>query len=238
MRLADFASLAAKRERRLRWAAFGPVIVLVAGVLPCAFWNREWRAFLGGHFSSTAADVLMVLPPILLTLFTLPLILPRVRRVDREARIPCPNCGHGLSDSAMVIASKACPECKQRVIDEVPAVSAYEGMDLALFQHTARQFKRSSAIAVFVPLTVGWLALFALIIWGPLSRLPEALRPWPLFIPVMGTFAWLLWWSRRLERRFALPCPHCQKNLAESLRVVEPTGHCPFCGERVIKRQN
>jgi len=43
------------------------------------------------------------------------------RRIDRNLGIPCPHCAKSLTNSKpIVIASKNCPYCGMKVIDDNP----------------------------------------------------------------------------------------------------------------------
>jgi hypothetical protein len=88
-------------------------------------------------------------------------------------------------------------------------------------------------------------ALLCVIIYAPfqkrietrLSNVPlgEVLSVVPMGLGLLIAFAALIPVSRRVDRKFGVPCPHCGTSLIESHRIVIASRNCFHCGKRVLE---
>jgi len=63
--------------------------------------------------------MLAVLPMAVPTVLAFMLIIPLARRIERQSGIACPHCAKALANhKAIVIASRNCPCCGKKVIDD------------------------------------------------------------------------------------------------------------------------
>lgn len=119
MNIPEFSRSADIYLKRSTIACMGPL--LVALVIICAYapFQKRFEAFLSTRFESFAVDVLVVVPMALPMILAIASMIPMSNWIERKSGIACRNCGKALANhKAIVIASKSCPYCGRRVLEE------------------------------------------------------------------------------------------------------------------------
>lgn len=117
-------------------------------------------------------------------------------------------------------------------------------MELSEFRRKADTYHRRTALSFILPLCA---ALLWLLVYAPCRpcvesilrvrlapHLIEAVLAALILCPVLLAFVVMIPLIRHTNRRFGLPCPHCQKHLADHSRIVIASRNCPCCGQRVL----
>jgi hypothetical protein len=121
MRISEFNRAAGVYRKRSFIACIAPFAIALVCLITYAPFQQRFESFLSARLDAFAVDVLSVLPMAVPTVLALILIIPLARRIERQLGIPCPHCGKALANhQAIVIASRNCPCCGKRVIQEAP----------------------------------------------------------------------------------------------------------------------
>jgi endogenous inhibitor of DNA gyrase (YacG/DUF329 family) len=124
MSIPEFNRAAKVWQKRSATAILVPGAILIVCGMACAPFHQRFESFLATKFDSFAADILAVLPLGLAVIIMLLCIVWLTGRVERQFGIPCPHCAKALAaHNAIVIASRNCPYCGKRVIDDDDAKS-------------------------------------------------------------------------------------------------------------------
>jgi hypothetical protein len=119
MSIPEFNRAADLYNKRSFIAILGPSAVCLLCVFAYMPFQRGFESFLSTRFGSFTVDVLTTLPMCLPTIIMILWIVWLSRRIERQAGIPCPHCAKSLAGArAIVVASRNCPFCGKRVIDE------------------------------------------------------------------------------------------------------------------------
>ena len=119
--MSEFSRAAANYQKRSAIVCVTPFALGILCVVIYAPFQRRFEAFLAGRFSSTLADVLVVLPMGLPLLLALASLIPLGRKIERTAGVLCPHCSKQIAGfKPIIIASKNCPYCGRRVLDDTP----------------------------------------------------------------------------------------------------------------------
>lgn len=121
MRKEEFIQ-AAKRYNRRALVVFS--IPSLVAILLAIFYKpfENWFGnFLGRRISGPVPEILKLLPIVAVIAAAIGAIIPLTRRNDREMGVACPRCGKPLATfKAIVVASKNCPFCGAKVLDDTP----------------------------------------------------------------------------------------------------------------------
>lgn len=83
--------------------------------------QHRLEAYLGSRFTGPTSDILAVMPFVLPVTIGFGLLIPLGRQIERKLGVACPHCGKTLSNfRAIVVASKNCPHCGMKVLEENP----------------------------------------------------------------------------------------------------------------------
>lgn len=117
-------------------------------------------------------------------------------------------------------------------------------MKLNDFRQKANTYHRRTALSCILPLCAAFIWLVVYVPCRPCveakvkawfaSAWAEALLAALILCPVLLAFIVMIPLTRRTNRRFGLPCPHCQKYLVDHSRIVIASRNCPYCGQRVL----
>jgi DNA-directed RNA polymerase subunit RPC12/RpoP len=119
MRISEFSRAAGVYQKRSTIGCIAPLSIALVCLLAYAPFQKRFESFLSSRFDSSSTDVITVLPMALPTVLAVLLIVPLARRVERQAGIACPHCAKALANhKAIVIASRNCPHCGGRVIED------------------------------------------------------------------------------------------------------------------------
>ena len=119
MRISEFNRAASSYHKRSAIACVVPLSIGLLCLLAYAPAKQRFEAFLSTRFDAATVDILTVLPMALPTVLAFLLIIPLARRIDRQFGIACTHCGKPLANhKAIVIASRNCPYCGKRVLEE------------------------------------------------------------------------------------------------------------------------
>src|SRR5262245_45971621 len=119
VRLSEFSRAAADYQKRSAILCVTPLVLALLCIVLYAPFQRRFEAFLIGRVNPTLADVLVVLPMGLPVLLAWVYLIPLSRKIERSSGIFCPHCSKQLAGfKPIIIASKNCPHCGRRVIDD------------------------------------------------------------------------------------------------------------------------
>jgi hypothetical protein len=97
----------------------GPILIGLVGMLVLGTFRDQLGTFLSKYLGSASGEVVAALlfgSPVLLAFA---FVIPLLRRVDLQLGVQCPNCNKQLAEcSHIVIASRNCPFCGNRVLEE------------------------------------------------------------------------------------------------------------------------
>ena len=117
--ISDFNRAADVYRKRSVIACIAPFAIALVCLLAYAPVNEHFESYLSTRLDAFAVDVLCVLPMAVPTVLAFILLIPLARRIERQSGIPCPHCGKALANyKAIVIASRNCPCCGKRVIED------------------------------------------------------------------------------------------------------------------------
>ena len=115
----EFNQCAVRYTKRSLIACLTPLGILLVLVSAYAPFSRKFEAWLASKFGATQADLLATAPYALVTILAFGALIVFARRVDRQFGIACAHCKKPLINFRhVVIASRNCPYCGKRVIEE------------------------------------------------------------------------------------------------------------------------
>jgi DNA-directed RNA polymerase subunit RPC12/RpoP len=119
MSISEFSHAASAYQKRTVVVGVVPLLVGLGCLIAYAPFQGRFESFLSSRFDGFWVDMLAVLPMALPTALALLLIIPIARRIERSSGIACPHCTKALAaHKAIVIASRNCPYCGRRVIED------------------------------------------------------------------------------------------------------------------------
>jgi DNA-directed RNA polymerase subunit RPC12/RpoP len=121
MRKDQFIEAAAHYNTRALIPCVIPLLLGVACEAVYSPFYHRFEAYLDLRFAGTTSAILAVMPVALPATVALCLIIPLSRRMEQKLGVPCPHCGKALACyKGIVIASKNCPHCGMKVLDDNP----------------------------------------------------------------------------------------------------------------------
>jgi hypothetical protein len=174
---------------------------------------------------------------------------------DRRTRLRCPECKKSLlklNEAPSVIASRACPHCKARIIDDsnydAPNNSPIDTSQVEDWKALVKWHRPGLALLLifaFMMLSFAFLAirediLLRILGWcwiatgGNVGATELLFWLIVLGIPVSPAMlvCFALW--RRTSCDSRLRCPHCGKCMFDKAHLVTETQNCYHCGHRVL----
>ena len=119
MRMSEFSRAAGAYQRKSIFACLAPFLIALICLFAYVPFQHRLEGYLSSRFSATVVDVLTVTPMALPVVLAVASLIPLGRRIERRAGIACSHCGKGLAGyKAIVIASRNCPHCGKRVIED------------------------------------------------------------------------------------------------------------------------
>jgi DNA-directed RNA polymerase subunit RPC12/RpoP len=118
----EFISATKTYQKRSLAYLFVPLLLVGVFMIACAPLRQSLQGHLASYFSETMSDfltgVVLGLPLILLFVCLIPLS----QSLERKFGVACPHCGKNLAGTAIykgiVIATRNCPLCGMKVLDE------------------------------------------------------------------------------------------------------------------------
>jgi hypothetical protein len=104
-------------------AGFVRLLILMLFAMVCvatyAPYHDRFEACLDSRFGGPTSNILAIVPAALPVTLAFGLLIPLQRRLERKLGAGCPHCGKNLADfRGIVIASKNCPFCGLKVLDD------------------------------------------------------------------------------------------------------------------------
>ena len=119
MSISEFSRAASAYQKQSLIACFAPLSLALLCLAAYAPFQKRFESLLSARYGETTVDVLTVLPMAVPTMLALASMIPLARRVERRAGVACPHCSKALANfKAIVIASRNCPNCGKRVIED------------------------------------------------------------------------------------------------------------------------
>jgi DNA-directed RNA polymerase subunit RPC12/RpoP len=119
MRISEFSRAASVYQKRSVVACIAPLSIALLLIIAYAPLQHRLESFLSTRINAFAVDLLAALPMALPTVLAFLFIIPLARRIDRQSGIACPHCAKTLANhKAIVIASRNCPYCGKKVIED------------------------------------------------------------------------------------------------------------------------
>jgi DNA-directed RNA polymerase subunit RPC12/RpoP len=119
MRKDQFIKEAASYNRRSTAIFVIPLLLAFGFIIAYGPFQRRFEAYLDSRIAGPVPDILRLLPVAIPFLLALCAIIPLTRRNDRDMGVACPHCGNPLAQfKGIVIASKNCPYCGKKVLDD------------------------------------------------------------------------------------------------------------------------
>ena len=93
-------------------------------ILAYAPFSRKLEAWLTSKLGATQGDLLATVPFAFITILAFGALIILARRVDRHFGIACVHCKKPLINFRYIVAaSRNCPHCGKRVIEEEPSAA-------------------------------------------------------------------------------------------------------------------
>ena len=119
MRKEEFIKAANRFNRRATAIFIIPLLVALAFIIAYGPFQRRFEAYLASKIPGPTPGILQALPVAVPLVIAMGAIIMLTRRNDRDLGVPCPHCRKPLAQlKAIVIASKNCPYCGKKVLDD------------------------------------------------------------------------------------------------------------------------
>ena len=119
MRISEFSLAAGAYQKRSLIACLVPLSLALICILVYAPLQHKFESFLSLRFGASAVDILTILPMAIPLVLAFASMIPLGRRIERQAGVACAQCGKNLANyKAVVIASRNCPYCGKKVIED------------------------------------------------------------------------------------------------------------------------
>jgi len=119
MSILEFNRAAGVCYKRTIIGIVGPGSIAVLCLMAYMPFQQRFESFLSTRFDSFTADILAFLPKGIISISTVLWVVWLAGRIERRYGVPCPHCAKALAgNKAIVIASRNCPYCGKRVIDD------------------------------------------------------------------------------------------------------------------------
>jgi DNA-directed RNA polymerase subunit RPC12/RpoP len=120
VRKEEFIRAANRFNRRATAIFIIPLLVALAFIVAYGPFQRRFEACLAAKVHGPIPGILQALPVGVPLAVAIGAIIMLTRRNDRDMGIACPHCGQPLAQlKAIVIASKNCPYCGKKVLDDI-----------------------------------------------------------------------------------------------------------------------
>jgi DNA-directed RNA polymerase subunit RPC12/RpoP len=117
----QFIKAANSYNRRAAAIFIIPLLLALGFIIAYGPFQRRFEAYLASRIAGPVPSLLKVLPVAVPFLLAVGAMIPLTRRNDRDMGVACPHCGKPLAQfKAIVIASKNCPYCGKKVLDDNP----------------------------------------------------------------------------------------------------------------------
>jgi DNA-directed RNA polymerase subunit RPC12/RpoP len=117
----DFIKAANRYNRRAAAIFAIPLVVALVVAIAYAPCQRQIDAYLVTKIRGKPPEILRLLPWSLPCLVAVAGVILLTRRNDNDMGVACPRCAKPMAHfKAVVIASKSCPYCGTKVLDETP----------------------------------------------------------------------------------------------------------------------
>jgi hypothetical protein len=121
VRKEEFIKAAASHNRRAVAVFLIPLLLAFAFIIAYGPFQRRYEAFLASRIAGPTPKLLKVLPIAVPLLIAIGAMIPLTRKNDRDLGVPCPHCRKPLAQlKSIVIASKNCPYCGAKVLEDTP----------------------------------------------------------------------------------------------------------------------
>ena len=119
MRISEFSRAVGTHAKQSLIAFASPMLIADICLFIYMPFQQHFESFLSTRFNYIAAGVLATAPkagPVILGCIAMFLL---IRRVERKYGLACEHCGKSLAGyKSIVIASRNCPHCGQRVLED------------------------------------------------------------------------------------------------------------------------
>ena len=124
VKLEEFNQSAIRYTKRSLTACLTPLGILLILILAYAPFSRNVETWLTSKYGATQGELLATVPFALVTILAFGALIILARRVDRQIGIACIHCQKPLLNYRHIVtASRNCPHCGKRVIEENPSAS-------------------------------------------------------------------------------------------------------------------
>lgn len=120
-------------------------------------------------------------------------------------------------------------------------------MRLIEFKTRAAVYQKWSAYACLAPLRMALLCLLfyapfqaqfrAYLSEGASHSAADVISVLPMALPVACALLALIPLSRRVDKAFGIPCPHCGEQMQNHKTIVIASHNCPNCGKQVLEAE-
>lgn len=118
MKLAEFQERAERYHKR----QLVTLVPMIGTLVLCSVWAAAAPRFdpwFRRVFPELVVPFARVVPMAVLVILGIGSIIPLTRRLEAREGVACPHCGKAVADfRGIVIASKCCPFCGRKVIDD------------------------------------------------------------------------------------------------------------------------
>jgi DNA-directed RNA polymerase subunit RPC12/RpoP len=119
MKLSEFTRAVGVYNKRTAMGILGPCLIAFLLFLAYTPFQDRFESFLSTRFDSFNVYILTHLPMALTQIITILCIFWLAGRIQRQSGVRCPHCAKGLvKRKRIVIASRNCPYCGKRVIED------------------------------------------------------------------------------------------------------------------------
>jgi DNA-directed RNA polymerase subunit RPC12/RpoP len=117
----QFIKAVRSHNRRAAAIFIIPLLVAFAFIIAYGSFQQRFEAYLGSKMAGPTPEILKMLPVAVPFMAAIGVMILLSRKNDREMGVACPHCGKPLAQfKAIVIASKNCPYCGKKVLEDNP----------------------------------------------------------------------------------------------------------------------
>jgi hypothetical protein len=121
MRRNEFILAAKSYNKRTTVLLLFPLLMLMVVTAAYAPYINRLEDYFDTKFTWVVSPFLSIAPIALPAVAALLIVIPILRRIQKSFRICCPHCRKNVAEiKGIVIATKNCPFCGMRVLDETP----------------------------------------------------------------------------------------------------------------------
>ena len=120
MQIPEFNSAAHTYRKRQAIVTLGPILIAFVGMMILLPFRDQLEAALSPTLGTPGAKAVQGLIVALPFLLAFVVVIPLARRTERQGGVRCPTCDKQLAERCeIVVASRNCPFCGNRVLDDV-----------------------------------------------------------------------------------------------------------------------